>query len=322
MKRFLQYTVGLFVAALLLVGCETDVEFRGEQMEPQMVVYSVVTAGEPVRVFVSRSSFILDNEDYSVVKGASVELWVNGALVERLKEVDYDEVISDKYGDYEYTETRHHHYYESTHTCTTGDNVEIRVTSTLFEGEAVGKTTIPSEPTLGTLSATIDSVEDGGFTKGTLRCPFTDSEGEKNYYWLRGGICNDSHYMCRWATYSDIAFSGGAADGLLGEIIGSDYEEYIIFDDVLLDGKESYPLSMEWNINQESLNSAGTVFRVECCQVDDNFYKYFRSLELSGDGIFATEPVQVHSNIEGGIGLVASRSATATRELLCHKTEK
>ena len=322
MKRFLQYTVGLFVAALLLVGCETDVEFRGEQMEPQMVVYSVVTAGEPVRVFVSRSSFILDNEDYSVVKGASVELWVNGTLVEGLKEVDYDEVISDKYGDYEYTETIHHHYYESTHTCTTGDTVEIRVTSALFEGEAVGKTTIPSEPTLGTLSATIDSVEDGGYTEGTLRCPFTDSEGEKNYYWLRGGVFNDEHYMHHWASYSDIAFSGGAADGLLGEIIGSDYEEYIIFDDVLLDGKESYPLSMEWNMNQESLNSAGTVFRVECCQVDDNFYKYFRSINLSADGIFATEPVQVHSNIEGGIGLVASRSATATRELLCHETEK
>ena len=322
MKRFLQYTVGLFVAALLLVGCETDVEFRGEQMEPQMVVYSVVTAGKPVQVFVSRSSFILDNEDYSVVKGASVELWVNGALVERLKEVDYDEVISDKYGDYEYTETIHHHYYESTHTCTTGDTVEIRVTSTLFEGEARGATTIPSEPTLGTLSATIDSVEDGGYTEGTLRCPFTDSEGEKNYYWLRGGVFNDEHYMHHWASYSDIAFSGGATDGLLGEIIGSDYEEYIIFDDALLDGKESYPLSMEWNMNQESLNSAGTVFRVECCQVDDNFYKYFRSINLSADGIFATEPVQVHSNIEGGIGLVASRSATATRELLCHETEK
>lgn len=322
MKKFLQYILSPIVMVVALAGCETDVEFRGEHIEPQMVVYSVVTAEEPVRVFVSRSSFILDNEDYSVVKGASVELWVNGALVERLKEVDYNEEVSDKYGDYEYTETRHHHYYESTHTCTTGDNVEIRVASGLFEGEAVGKTTIPSEPTLGTLSATIDSVEDGGYTEGTLRCPFTDSQGEKNYYWLRGGICNDSHYMFHWASYSDIAFSGGAADGLLGEIIGSDYEEYIIFDDVLLDGKESYPLSMEWNINQESLNTADTVFRVECCQVDENFYKYFRSLELSGDGIFATEPVQVHSNIEGGIGLVASRSATATRELLCHETEK
>ena len=125
--------------------------------------------------------------------------------------------------------------------------------------------------------------------------------------------------MHHWASYSDIAFSGGAADGLLGEIIGSDYEEYIIFDDALLDGKESYPLSMEWNINQESLNSADTVFRVECCQVDENFYKYFRSLELSGEGIFATEPVLVHSNIEGGIGLVASRSALVRSEIASHE---
>ena len=55
--------------------------------------------------------------------------------------------------------------------------------------------------------------------------------------------------------------------------------------------------------------------------MDENFYKYFRSLELSGDGIFATEPVQVHSNISGGIGLVASRSALVRSEIAGHEVE-
>ena len=321
MKTILRNIFGVVIATLALVGCETDVEFNGEQMEPQMVVYSVITAGEPVQVFVSRSSFILDAEDYSEVKGAAVEMWVNGELVERLEEVDYEEVISDKYGDYEYIQTIKHHYYEGTHTCSTGDSVEIRVSSASFEGEARGVTTIPAKPTMGALSATISSVEEGGYTEGTLRCPFTDSEGEKNYYWLCGGIYNDEHYMVNWATYSDIVFSGGAADGLLGELIGSDYEEYVIFDDALLDGKKEYPLSMEWSINQESLTAAGTVFRVECCQVDENFYKYFRSINLAADGIFATEPVQVHSNIIGGIGLVASRSALVRNEIAGYEAE-
>lgn len=310
MKRFLQNIFSPMIVTLALVGCETDVEFRGEQVEPQMVVYSVITAGEPVRVYVSRSSFILNNTDYSVVKGATVEMWVNGEFTERLNEVEYSEEVSDKY-----TQGKHHHYYEGSTTCTSGDSVEIRVVSSLFEGEVRGATTIPAEPTLGKISATIDSQEEGGFLQGTLRCPFSDKEGEKNYYWLRGGICNDSHYLYHWATYSDIAFSGGAADGLWSDIIGADYEEYVLFNDALLDGKDNYPLSMEWSINKEYLYEAGCVVRVECWQVDENLYKYFRSIELSEDGVFATEPVQVHSNIVGGIGLVASRSAYIKSEL-------
>lgn len=311
MRTFLQNITLPIVTMLALVACETDVEFRGEQMEPQMVVYSVVTAGEPVKVFVSRSSFVLDDEIHPEVRDVEVEVWVNGAFAERLVEVEEEDPRG----------MGIQHYYTGEILCHSGDRVEIRVTSSGFEGTASGSTTIPAEPTLGELRATITSIsEDEVFAEGMLYCPLSDPADQANYYWLRGMISDIDHPAINWVRYTDVVFGGGAPEGILGEIVGEEYREYVLFDDALIGGKRDYPLAMEWDHNLSDLDHS--LYRVECWQVDENLYKYFLSLELSADGAMFAEPVQVHSNISGGIGLVASRSATATRELLCHEAEK
>ncbi len=309
MRTFLRNITLPLVALLALAACETDVEFRGEYVEPQMVVYSVVTAEEPVKVFVSRSSFVLEDENHSDVRGAEVEVWVNGSLAEHLVEVEEED----------HRGTGLQHYYTGETICHSGDRVEIRVASSGFEGAASGETTIPAEPTLGGLRATIESVEEGGFAEGSLYCEFSDPADQTNYYWLRGMISDIDHPSIDWVRYTDIVFDSGAPEGILGEIVGEEYREYILFDDALIGGKTDYPLTMEWDHNLSYLDHS--LFRVECWQVDENLYKYFLSLELSADGAMFAEPVQVHSNISGGIGLVASRSAVATRELLCHEAQ-
>lgn len=311
MKRFLQHIAYLAAVVFTLSACESDVEFRGEYTDPQMVIYSVVTAGEPVMVFVSRSSFVLEDENHSAVRGANVEVWANGAFAERLAEVTEEDPngMGTQY------------YYTGNITYHSGDRVEIRVTSAQFEGTARGETTIPAEPTLGGLRATITSIsEDEVFAEGMLYCDISDPADQTNYYWLRGMISDIDRPTINWVRYTDIVFDSGAPDGLLGEIIGDEYREYVLFDDALISGKINYPLAMEWDHNLSYLDYS--LYRVECWQVDENLYKYFLSLELSADGALFGEPVQIHSNISGGIGLVASRSATATRELLCNEAER
>jgi hypothetical protein len=69
--------------------------------------------------------------------------------------------------------------------------VEIRARHKDFEGEVSGKTTIPQEPILGELSATITPSEDDEYssnTKGNVYCPLTNEAGVANYYWLRGCV--------------------------------------------------------------------------------------------------------------------------------------
>ena len=336
---FRNITLSLLMA-FALWGCETEVEFKGEYMEPQLVLYSVVTAGEPVVVHLSNSVFILDEATSEKQTGAEVELYVNGSFVERLAEYDYEEVVTEVYGDYVYTETIRHQYYQSSHTCSSGDQVEIRVRCKGFEGEVSGKTTIPQDPILGNLSATISPSEEDEYggrsvTKGNVYCPLTNEAGSANYYWMHGYVvakyAYEDYYSGKIIEYyqntglgfeNDMVFTGVDANGIFDDLLGSSGgDEYVVFDDSLIDGVEEYPLTMSYGFfAEESIEEP--VFNVECWQIDDNLYKYLRSLELAdGEGILS-EPVQIHSNIEGGIGVVGSRSKLVSRTLLFSEAKR
>lgn len=329
MKNTIIKTALFLFAALSFVGCETVVEFKGEYMEPQMVLYSVVTADEPVRVYLSNSVFVLDEATPSKQTGAEVELYVDGEFVERLTEVDYDEVITEVVGDYVYTETINHHYYEGKHTCSSGDEVEIRARHQNFEGEVRGKTIIPEKAHTGDLSATISPQEEDEYSsstiKGNVYCPITDEAGVANYYLLHGYVRlqmpsednGNLYYYERWFGYNnEIVFTGADTNEMFEDLLGNTRHlgADVVFDDSLIDGEEDYPLTMTYGfLEEESVEEP--IFRVECWQIDDNLYKYLRSVELAESDNFISEPVQIHSNIEGGIGLVGSRSALVLRTL-------
>ena len=331
-NTFIKIALSLFVA-LSFVGCETVVEFKGEYTEPQLVLYSVVTAGEPVVVHLSNSVFILDEANPTKQRWARVELHINGEFVERLAEYDYTETVSEQYGNCVNNYVIRHQYYKSTHTCSSGDEVEIRVRHKDFEGEVSGKTTIPQEPILGELSATITPSEDDEYsssnTKGNVYCPLTNEAGVANYYWLRGCVVAKYIYLDNetnefyeyyhengFGFENDIVFTGVNTGGFFDDLLGgsSGLEKHVFFDDSLIDGEEEYPLTMNYGFLAEACVEE-PIFRVECWQIDDNLYKYLRSMELADSDNFLSEPVQIHSNIEGGIGLVGSRSTLIVRTL-------
>lgn len=333
MKRIFRNITLALLATIALWGCETEVEFKGEYMESNLVLYSVVTAGEPVVVHLSKSVFILDEATPTNQTGAKVKLYVNGVFVERLAEYDYNEVITTTVGDYIYTETIQHQYYQSTHICSSGDMVEIRASHKDFEGEVSGKTTIPQEPILGDLLATISPSEDDEYssssTKGNVYCPLTNEAGVANYYWLRGcvvakyayedkpsGEIKEFYQEVGFGFENDIVFTGVDTGGIFDDLLGgsSSTGNYVVFDDSLIDGVEEYPLTMNYGFLADGALEE-PFFRVECWQIDDNLYKYLRSVELADGDNFISEPVQIHSNVEGGIGLVGSRSALVSRTL-------
>lgn len=327
MKSIFRKIALSLLATLALIGCETTVEFKGEYMESQLVLYSIVSPEEPVIVHLSNSVFILDQATSTKQTGAEVELYVNGEFVERLKEYDYDETITTVVGDYVYTETINHHYYASEHTCSSGDKVEIRARHNSFEGEAKGTTTIPQKAQTGPLLATINPPEENSYSiTGNVYCPISDPAGVANYYWLRGcvrllresGDKENKYYYDNWLGYDDeIVFTGIDTNDMFEDILGSSSHigEDVVFDDSLIDGAEEYPLTMTYGFLEEDATVEDPRFRVECWQIDENLFKYFRSVELASSDGFLTEPVQVHSNIEGGVGLVGSRSESVLRTL-------
>lgn len=315
----LQQIVLSLVALAMVVGCETTVEFRGEYTEPQAVLNSVVTADEPVRAYYAKSTFILANEpqtDY--IDGATVELYINDSLVETLSPASE----TNKWGQ----EIR---FYQSNLAPRASDKVTLRARSDEFPEWVSATVTVPYDVAVGELRIEEQGFDEGtGFRNGTAILDITDPEGVKNYYWVMGHILYRNNpeeefpASGRWFDYTDVAFTEGSAGDALGGLLGASTGRNITFDDTLLEGQGTYPLTMEWDV-PDSYVQNGVVYEVLCYQMDENLYKYIRSMELADSELaMFGEPVQIYSNVEGGIGIVGARSRIQTLQKLYSEVEK
>ncbi len=309
MKRFLQHISILFTLCVVLSACETDVEFGREHMENFPVLNSVVTADEPVRVYFSRSVFILDDRESTYVVDATVELNINDTYIESLRlesgEMWDGEVI---------------YYYQSSTAPKMGDRVTIRARSEEFPEWVSGTTVIPDGPAVSGLEMSVSGVTDRRL-RGKAHIVLSDPEEESNYYWVCGKLYDtqpdpDNHYIStpyEFLTYSDVAFSGGANTDILEELLGEGSGDTIIFDDSLIDGTREYQLKMEWAASEWWANESSDVYlEVMCQEIDEHLYKYYRSMELADSASLFGEPVQIYTNVVGGLGVIGSQSKVQT----------
>ena len=69
----------LLISAILLASCEKEIEFNGEQVDPKLVINSIVEPGQPVKAYISKSIFFLDNDsNMQVPDDVVATLFVNG----------------------------------------------------------------------------------------------------------------------------------------------------------------------------------------------------------------------------------------------------
>lgn len=309
----LQQMVLSLVALFTFVGCETTVEFRGEYTEPLAVLNSVVTAGEPVRVYYAKSTFILANEPQTnYIDGATVELYINDLLVETLSPASETNQWGEKI-----------RFYSGNLAPRAADKVTLRARSEEFPEWVSATVTVPHDVAVGELRIEEQGIEEGtNYHYGTATLEITDPEGMENYYWVMGQtLCRneqggDFPPNGRRFEYTDVAFTEGNADDALGGLLGASTGNNITFNDTLLEGQGTYPLTMEWDVSDTYIQR-DVLFEVMCYQMDENLYKYIRSMELAGSDLaMFGEPVQVHSNVEGGIGVVGARSRVVTLQKL------
>ena len=65
------------ISLALLSSCEKEIEFNGEQSDPQLVINSLVEPGQPVKAFIGKSYFFLDAPDTSTPEDLVATLYVN-----------------------------------------------------------------------------------------------------------------------------------------------------------------------------------------------------------------------------------------------------
>lgn len=303
MRKFLYRAIIIATALLGAVGCETVVDFRGDYTESLPVLNALVVPGEPVKVTYSRSVFILSDKSPSAITTGTVEMYINDSFAERLQLVEEHYPTGELRG----------YCYMSTRVPMTGDKVTIRARCGEFPEWVSGTTVIPTPPALGDMELkSLESIEEG-MVRVSVSVGISDPAGEQNFYLLKGSMkptaTEDNPYYGDGIlfSYTDIAFRESSGEEVLEELLemGCDY---VVFADGIIDGKEDYRLMMESEYSEWRLEN-GPIYEVECYQIDENYFKYLRSVQVAENMAMFGEPVQIHTNVEGGIGVVAARSA-------------
>ena len=294
-----------------LTACEKVILFDDIAPEPMLVVNGMQHVGQPARLNVEKSSFYINAEADLRVKDVHVNLYVNGAFKESLHV--RDSMIMETYWTWSVEEGEVAHerpryafnYCEGEYILSEGDVLRFEVSSSEFDEVAVAETTIPYPPNV--VSFDTIQVVDIGIVYFALT--LDDPIGE-DYYNLNLKDGFDVGFESSDPVFADF-MNIVHIDDLFG---GSEYQGrrwgYNMFNDTYFDGKR-YSVSLHTHAYY------GHSYVMEVSKVDYNLYQFQKSYsnyEYTDGGLLGlvTEPTQVYSNVQNGLGVVCSQSSPIT----------
>ena len=305
----------LALLTLVLSSCYKDINMDKYRPDPDLVLNGVVSADTFVMLSISRTKFFTDTSRYEVINDAEVSLFVNGLFREYMQWT----VDSSFYGG---------GIYVSDYKPQTGDIVKIEAITKY--GNAWVEDPVPAKVRIEDVAFSHRLIFDGkgfGLDKDgniieiptmeiTYRITFTDDAAKMNYYLIR--IDNPAHYGLGNLDYSSepvFVEQVSIVDGLFGDnnIQGQGGRA---FSDHLLNG-ERYTLTVK-----ESQSSSAPYYdyapalgrRLVLYAITESYYHYLMSMQKSADADNSTnlstfgfsEPVRIFSNIQGGVGILAT----------------
>lgn len=323
----------LIATALLLTSCEKEIEFKGEQTGSRLVINSVVGTGQPVKARISKSVFFLDNEQNTDAPTDLVAtLYVNGNLIGQMTPKT-DTVWDPVYywtlePSYYLWETYNYPYIPAV-----GDVVKITASANGFDNVDGSTEALPDFPNCRIKDIRLTESESWPVSDDTvdildwhhndtyeLSLEITDLHpGTIDFYRL--SIDESHHFFEGYNPYQNFctAFIKEYSDPVFGtsSLESIDLFEYQMnepngtFTDQLFDGRSyiiKLPVCFHYTKNGD--------FEPVPCQVavyvehiTKDYYKYLNTCQ-QGDEVdqFFAEPIQTHTNIDGGYGIVGGRT--------------
>lgn len=315
----------LFILTGCFISCEKDIEFKGEVTDPLLVLNGILTPDSAVSVHLSQSRFILgEMAPFNPISNAMVSLFVNGGLKEQLT--------------YGVKGT-----YTSTYFPKPGDEIKLEVVADGYD-LVKSQTAIPGNPCVAVTDSTVtirkeeysNPYQPNAVQKTTTRSmqvqlKLTDASQEENYYFIK---CTKNYYRnnellmvlpielkLSEVLKNNITDNGNIFQDLFGDEGKADRTDNL-FSDLFVNGKDILfdflfydTLEFATYINGEKIDNENgeeqemTVeYMIEIGEISRDLYLYVISGNKAvnaGDVPF-TEPVQVHSNIENGIGILGA----------------
>ena len=333
---FLNRIILSLLAALPLVGCFSDFEPDIEST-PVLCLNSLITAGEPVQVSVTRTwRWSEGNPDDTYhpididIADADVSLIVNGKFVERLTFTQSDNGYDPGTPFYKLINV-----YQSTYCPRSGDTVMLRAVSDRY-GEATAQVTVPDPAPIDKVDVKVKDFSDnthiwqGDYSMSLgFRIWFTDPADATDYYLFETDH-TESHFtdapdgeraqeyiMSMWVDYTCEPLFTEHVSAL--ESVFSDTSGYTIFSDRQISGK-SYPLNVSVDnityiyYNPDDDPDLGDMaITLSLCSISDSYYYHVLSVWHANDGISGVlggvglgDPVYAASNVSTGAGVVAA----------------
>ena len=301
-------------------SCEKVIEFNGDITDPYIVVLSQPEADSTWMLRVSQSRFFLSSAAIPEINNAQVHFTVNGITADNLATYEGDGV------------------YNTSIIPQPGDSLELRV-SVPNRGEVTATCRIPQRPAVSDFRIEYDTT----IYEYTWNDYYTDSthierdlNGSINLHFKINDPANErNYYMVRLATYvgewsyrnidvdDNILFDIDATN----EVFGFEDDDptsgvYVLFTDERIDGN-AHPTTVSVYVGSicertysSDPNEDFTFYpaRLEIYSISRDLYLYLKTLRAAGDQDEFTqilsEPVQVHTNINGGIGVLGASAKT------------
>lgn len=325
----------LFCSTFLLFGCEKVIKLDASYQHSKLVLNGIFYSEDSMSIYVTKSEN-LQSPIAVFSDSENVQLaWYKDGVSQPSLKIDNGKT----YGAYDKGYGRRYVSNEKQAASNAIFSIELEH-ETL--GKVIAQTQFPSKINIDSCYLKSESVMiyDSPKEVDVLYLTFTDPSEESNYYQFHLGDIvtsqvgtspthydsewgyweyeyndtiyvrhSDSHY---WADYQidPILMSEGGGDMLME----ASPNNMCVFNDDLING-QTYTLriiptdnSSSWNSSPDSTLGYFKQYNIELRSITADYYYYCRSVDefMWNDGDPFSEPVQIYSNVEGGLGIVAA----------------
>lgn len=324
------------IALFILVSCEKDIEFPGETTKPQLVINCLATTDSILSIRITKSKFFLEDEGpFETVSNATVSIKINGTSMTNV--VNRDSGL--------YT----CNYIPKPGDLIRIDAKAPGMDDVYSEQEIPGTVEIVGIDTIRKIYDELPMYGGGYYTESQylydtvgyyrlhqfdVKLRFKDKPDENNFYRLAlktKSIYDDSTFYEEYSYFDfyDIV-SGKSTNNDETDFLdlGNSNNDYNIFSDELFDG-EIYPLKFRFGITKTRMlpgyeenetkivkdfsNVKKLEVYVELQSISKSYYLYMKTISNYSTDNFFSEPVQIHNNIKGGIGIFGSYTKNVYR---------
>ena len=287
MMKATPITAILFLA-IVFFSCTKDIDYKGDDKAPQLVVNAIVENDSTFRVHLERSYFFLSDEEPD-------DKYIESGAVVKVTNLNTGEVFT-------MTQSSYDNVYNFPFLTGPSTKYKIEVSHPSYPAVDAEMTTAPKVDLLAVDTSSY-TTGDGELRKKAL-LSWNDPSGE-NYYMLHlfysdpvGNYTYQMSYICQ-----DEVTSSSGVDPLSDE--EPSYME-LVFGDELFAGEQK-KLEIEFATYKGVTPAEDPVYTYRLITLNKETYQYYLSVHkhMNNDGPF-TEPVKVYNNINNGFGIFSS----------------